>query len=125
MNKIVISSESIGKVTATLHDENSVSARKFYESLPFEGTANLWGDEIYFSIPLIVEKENGRVCVKEGEIAIWVESPSFCIFFGKTPVSTDKEIRAASEVNVIGQIEGDPKVFKEVNRGETIKITRE
>ena len=44
MNKIVISSENIGKVTAVLHDENPVSARKFYESLPIEGKANLWSN---------------------------------------------------------------------------------
>ena len=40
------------------------------------------------------------------EVATWVEGSSFCIFFGKTPVSTEDEFCAYSDVNVIGRIFG-------------------
>ncbi|MEJ2306360.1 MAG: cyclophilin-like family protein, partial [candidate division WOR-3 bacterium] len=64
------------------------------------------------------------VAVEPGEIAIWIESPSFCIFFGKTPASTEKEVRAFSEVNVIGKVEGDPAIFKKVKQGEVIRLIK-
>ncbi len=122
--KIKIVSESIGEVIAELTGENPNTAKNFYDALPIEGNAQLWGDEIYFSIPLKIEKENSRVVVKQGEIAIWVENPSLCIFFGKTPVSTDAEIRAYSDVNVIGNVQGDPTIFKKVKNSELITINK-
>ncbi len=124
MKKIKISSESISEVFATLTEENPKTAKAFYSCLPVEGKANLWGEEIYFRMPIGVNKENSRVVLKVGEIAIWIESPSFCIFFGKTPSSTEKEIRAFSDVNVIGKVEGNVGVFKKVVQGEIISITK-
>ena len=124
MKKIKISSESIGEAFATLTDENPKTAKAFYSSLPIEGKAGLWGEEIYFRVPVPVYKEKGRVAVEKGEIALWVESPSFCIFFGKTPASTEKEIRAFSDVNVVGKIEGDVEIFKKVKQGEVISLKK-
>jgi hypothetical protein len=124
MKKIKILSESIGEVQAILTDENPKTAKSFFSSLPTEGRVSLWGEEIYFRMPVEVSKENSRVAVEPGEIAIWIESPSFCIFFGKTPASTEKEVRAFSEVNVIGKIEGDPAIFKKVKQGEVIRLIK-
>ena len=124
MKKIKITSEKIGEVIVKLTDENPKTAKAFYSSLPIEGKATLWGEEIYFRVPVPVYKEKGRITVEKGEIALWVESPSFCIFFGKTPSSTEKEIRAFSDVNVIGKIEGDLDVFKNVSQGEVISINK-
>mgnify|MGYP000396548727 CR=1 FL=1 len=120
--KFIIESKNIGKVEAELTDENPETVKKFLEILPFEGKANLWGEEIYFKLPIEkMEPENPRKIVKEGEVAIWIEEPSLCIFFGKTPISKD-EIVAYSDVNVIGKIKGDYKIFKNVKRGEKIKV---
>jgi hypothetical protein len=124
MKKFKISSEKIGEVFVTLTDENPKTAKAFYSCLPIEGKANLWGEEIHFRIPVPVYKEKGRIVVEKGEIALWVESPSFCIFFGKTPASTEDEIRAFSDVNVIGKIEGDLGVFKNVKQGEVISLKK-
>jgi len=124
MKKIKITSEKIGEVIVKLTDENPKTAKAFYSSLPIEGKATLWGEEIYFRVPVPVYKEKGRITVEKGEIALWVESPSFCIFFGQTPSSTDKEIRAFSDVNAIGKIEGDLDVFKNVSQGEIISIKK-
>jgi uncharacterized protein len=122
--RIRILSESIGEVFVNLTDENPKTAKAFYSCLPIEGKANLWGEEIHFRVPVPVTKEKGRVAVEKGEIALWVESPSFCIFFGKTPSSTEKEIRAFSDVNVVGKIEGDVEVFKNVKQGEVISLKK-
>ncbi|MEO0124062.1 MAG: cyclophilin-like fold protein [candidate division WOR-3 bacterium] len=123
MKQIIIESESIGKIRVEITEENPKTAEKFLKILPIEAKANLWGEEIYFKIPIDkIEPENPRQVVKEGEIAIWIEEPSLCIFFGKTPVSNDKEIRAYSDVNVIGRVKGDCKVFREVKNGDEIKV---
>ncbi len=73
---------------------------------------------------LAIAPEHPRTVVKAGEIAIWIEQPSFCIIFGKTPMSTDKEIRVYSECNVIGKVEGNPKIFKKVKEGEKITVSK-
>lgn len=123
MKQIIIESESIGKIRVEITEENPKTAEKFLKILPIEAKANLWGEEIYFKIPIDkIEPENPRQVLKEGEIAIWIEEPSLCIFFGKTPVSNDKEIRAYSDVNVIGRVKGDCKVFRKVKNGNEIKV---
>lgn len=121
---IIIESENIGKVLVELTEENPKTVEKFLKILPIEERANLWGEEIYFKIPIDkIEPENSRRVVKEGEVAIWIEEPSLCIFFGKTPVSTAEEIRAYSDVNVIGRVIDDYRVFKKVKNGEKIKVS--
>jgi len=124
--RISIKSPSIGTVFAELTDENPVTAKAFYEALPVMANAQLWGEEIFFSISLKnIAKENSREVVRKGEVGIWVANPSFCIFFGRTPVSTEKEIRAYSPVNVIGKVKGvDPVIFKKVRSGEKITIDK-
>ncbi len=125
MQKLIIESESIGKIIVEITDENLKTARRFLEILPIEARANLWGDEIYFKIPIErIEPENPRVVVKEGEVGIWIAEPSLCIFFGRTPVSTEKEIRAYSDVNVIGRVIGDYRILKRVKMNEKIKVYR-
>ncbi|MEO0263056.1 MAG: cyclophilin-like family protein [candidate division WOR-3 bacterium] len=123
MKKIIIESKSIGKINLIPSEENPETLKKFLKILPCEGKANLWGEEIYFKIPIEkIEPENPRKILKEGEVGIWIEEPSLCIFFGKTPISKKNEIVAYSDVNVIGKIEGDYKIFKKVKRGEKIKV---
>jgi len=87
--------------------------------------ANLWGEEIYFKIPVKTGLEPGASdVVSMGELGYWPEGSAFCIFFGPTPVSRGEEIRAASKVNLIGNVLSDPKVFRKVKDGEKIKIVK-
>ena len=57
-----------------------------------------------------------------GDIAYWPPGHALCIFYGQTPASRDGEIRAASEVYVIGNIQGDADVLKSVDKGAKISI---
>ena len=105
--------------------ENTESARAFYESLPVDGAANRWGDELYFVVPLKLDTEKDATdVVEKGDVAYWPEGSCFCIFFGKTPQSTETEIKAASKVNVIGKIIGDPTIFKTVNNGDLVIVEK-
>ena len=122
--KIKISVASIGSIEAKLTEENPETVKKIYESLPIKGTANLWGDEIYFSIPVQIQAENAKTVVELGDLAYWPPGNAFCIFYGPTPMSRENEIRPASAVNVFGKISGDPQVFKKVRNGEKIIVER-
>ena len=118
--KIQITTQNI-TVEAELLDRSE--SDNFYSSLPFTGRVNTWGLEIYFSIDHSMElQEDASEIVNLGDIAFWPPGNAFCIFFGPTPASIGDEIRAASEVNLLGKIIGDPLVFKSVPSGSDIKI---
>ena len=120
MEKILITVENI-TVEAELFE--TPTARKILEALPLEGSSNIWGDEIYFSIPLNIEQEpEAREDVDIGDLGYWPAGPAFCIFFGPTPVSAGNQPRAYSPVNVFGKIMGDARQFKAVSDGAVIKI---
>ncbi|MDH5816464.1 MAG: cyclophilin-like fold protein [Candidatus Nezhaarchaeota archaeon] len=94
-------------------------------SLPFESEAQLWGDEVYFSVPFSVPPENPRDVVEVGDVAYWPEEPSLCLFFGPTPISPRPDvIRPYSPVNVIGKIIEDPKLLRNVREGEKVRVDR-
>jgi len=92
--------------------------------LPVKATANTWGDEIYFDVPLTVQIEDGKQVVEMGDVAYWPDGPSLCLFFGRTPASRGDEIRAASPVTVLGRILGDPKVLKSVRSGAEVTVEK-
>ena len=122
MEKIRISMENF-----TLEAEmlDTPTAQKIIEALPIEGTATLWGAEIYFDIDLHLELEpQARPDVKIGDLAYWPAGPAFCIFFGPTPVSRGEQPRAFSPVNVFGHVAGDLTMLNSVSDGAPIKISR-
>ena len=100
----------------------SQTAQQIWDVLPIEARGNIWGDEIYFSIPVEAETDNAQEVVELGELAYWPPGTAFCIFFGPTPMSRGAEIRPASPVNVVGKLIGKPKAFKQVSDGTVIKI---
>ena len=120
MDRIIIEVENIS-LKAELLD--TPTGRKIAEALPLEGSANVWGDEIYFDIPLTIEQaSDARQDVEVGDLAYWPAGPAFCIFFGPTPVSTGVQPRAYSPVNVFGRVLDNPQLLKSVSQGAGIKI---
>ncbi len=108
---------------ATLTD--GPTADSVWEALPIESSASTWGDEIYFSTPVSANEEDGANAVVEmGAVAFWPPGKALCLFFGPTPASQGDEIRAASAVNLVGMIDGDPKVLKAVTSGAPIEVER-
>ena len=102
----------------------SRTAQQIWDALPIEAPGNMWGDEIYFSIPIDAETDNAQAVVELGELAYWPPGTAFCIFFGPTPMSRGTEIRPASPVNVVGRLLGEPKDFKQVGDGTVVKIEK-
>ena len=108
------------EVNASLNDTET--AKAIAAALPISASANTWGDEIYFGIPVDAGLEDGQEVVDLGDLGYWPPGRAFCVFFGRTPASQGDEIRPASAVTVIGKVAGDPTVFKQVNSGAQITI---
>jgi len=117
--KIKIIAGEIERI-AILND--SPMAQVLWKSLPLESSVNRWGDEIYFSTSLKEAGGEKRKIVDKGDIAFWPPGSALCIFFGLTPASRGEEIRPASEVILLGKVEGDLEEFKKVEDGKRIRI---
>jgi hypothetical protein len=103
----------------------TATADLIWSALPIEARANTWGDEIYFPIPVIAPLEqSAKEVVQLGDLGYWPPGNAFCIFFGPTPSSRGDEIRPASAVNIVGSVQGDPKIFTQVADGTKVVITR-
>jgi hypothetical protein len=122
MAKIVI---KVDDLTVSAELKNTPTTQKIMKILPIESRVNVWGEEIYFDIPLQVELQpDAREEVEVGELGYWPAGPAFCIFFGPTPVSRGDQPRAYSPVNVFGHVIGDAKQFKSVVSGSKISVTK-
>ena len=69
-----------------------------------------------------MEEEVSKQIVDLGDVAYWMPEKAICFFFGPTPASWDKEIRAASPENVFARIENNMRLLKLVKSGEKIRI---
>ncbi|MGD8237486.1 MAG: cyclophilin-like fold protein [Armatimonadota bacterium] len=108
---------------ATLHDTPTADA--IWDALPIQGSGSTWGDEIYFGIPVDVEREaDARADVEVGELGFWLDGKCFCIFYGPTPASSGDQPRAASPVNVFGKIDTDASVFKGSGYGVSVTVEK-
>lgn len=112
---------------AELND--SPSAEAIWEHLPLEAPADTWGQEIYFGIGLSsASAPDGRTDMAVGELAYWPPGQAFCIFFGPTPASDPNDPaappRAASPVNPVGMILGDPAPLRDVADGQIVTLAK-
>ena len=111
-----------GEVETTAELNDTSTAQAIWEAMPVTGRVSLWGDEVYFSIPVELKLEAGKEVVNIGDLGYWPDGNAFCIFFGPTPVSQRDEIRPASPVTVFGKVIGDARIFKKVAARTKITI---
>ena len=116
---------TVGQITIKAQLNDSASAESIYNALPIEASANTWGDEVYFSIPVSLDSsEDAREDMEIGELGYWPAGSGFCIFFGSTPASDSSgKPRAASAVNPIGKVIGDATVLKAAVDGDKVTIS--
>ena len=123
MPRIVITAREVS-LPAELYD--TPTARQIWAALPIRGTANTWGDEVYFEIPVLAEQEeDARAEVSVGALGYWPLGRAFCAFFGPTPASSDEQPRAYSPVNIVGHVLGDAAALRAVRDGDLVTITPE
>ena len=122
--RLKIVTASAGTLYAEITGDNPITADAVWSKLPIEGKANIWGDEIYFAIPVSAEAENPKEIVDLADVAYWPPGKAICFFFGPTPASRDREIRAASPVNVFAKVENNVKLLKLVKPGEKVRVEK-
>jgi hypothetical protein len=86
------------------------------KTLPIEGRAALWKEEVYFKIPVKMGEEKAKPKVDTGAIAYWPMGSALCIFYGKT--------QPYSPVNILGTVTKNLKVFAETTSGTRIKVEK-
>lgn len=114
-----------GDITLLAELNLSPTARRIWDALPLVGTAHVWGDEIYFRLPLELAGEpTARQEMDYGEIAYWVEERALCLFFGPTPLSVGGAPRAFAPVTPVGRILSEPSLLRVVPDGVEIWLRR-
>ncbi len=86
---------------------DSECAQAIAAALPIEVRPNVWGEEFYFEIPVTSGLDDSATSdVEVGTIGYWPPGRALAIFFGRTPMSTSDKPVPASDVNIVGQLEG-------------------
>ncbi len=116
MKLIEISIPGKGRAIAELDRRNPRISQELYQMLPIEARANLWGEEIYFEIPLKMMDENSNPSASRGDISYWSPGCAFCVFFGET--------QPYSPVNHLGRITQGIEIFSDVNAGNKVILNR-
>jgi len=120
MGKLII---KIGTVTLKAEIFETATANEILKYVPFTSSARTWGNEVYFSTPLNVEKEpEARDVVEQGELAFWVEGQCIAIGYGPTPVSHGNEIRLADTTNIWGRSLTDVRSLAQVKDGDPVLV---
>ena len=110
-----------GEVIADLRESPTVT--KLLAALPCKANANTWGDEVYFSLPIMAELEpDAKQVVDPGSVCFWVDGSALALPFGPTPVSKGSECRLVTKCNVLGKIAGDPGKLQSVRDGDEIRV---
>ncbi len=93
--------------------------------LPFEVRPNEWGDEFYFTIPVVLPLDDTATAeVKAGDIGYWPPGSALAIFFGPTPLSRGADPVPASEVNLVGRITKDAALLRKARGTRVLRVEK-
>lgn len=110
-----------GNLTATLDD--TPTAQALSKALPLSSTARTWGEEVYFDTGVSVSREtDARQVVEPGTVAFWTDGDALALPYGPTPISRGTECRLASPCNILGRLDGDPRLLATVRDGDPVRV---
>jgi len=114
---------TIGEVVIRAELFDTPTADALFASLPFDSSANTWGEEVYFNTPATAALEaDARDVVEPGELAFWIDFSAIAIGFGPTPASQGDEIRLIAPTNIWGRAIDDVRRLAPVRDGAPIRV---
>ena len=114
---------TVGDVSLDVVCRDTPTAEQIVAACPFEASANTWGEEVYFTAPIEVDREgDAKQVVEAGEIAYWVEGGAIAVGFGPTPASEGQEIRLVAPTNIWGDAKGDVRILAGATAGEPVQV---
>jgi len=115
---------TLGEAKSVAWLGNSETAQEILETLPIATNVNVWRKEIFFSVPVVKEIENGVDKVNVGDIAYWPPAKSICIFLGGASLDHGGMIRSLTPVEVIGRVENPELLLEQASQGGLITVRR-
>jgi hypothetical protein len=110
-----------GHLTAALDD--TPTAQALLKALPLTASAHTWGEEVYFDTGVSVSREtDARQVVEPGTVTFWTDGDALALPYGPTPISRGDECRLASPCNVLGRLDGDPRLLATVRNGDPVRV---
>ena len=115
---------SAGKVSLVAELRDTPTVQALAAALPFEASAQTWGEEVYFSTPVSAKLEpDAKQVVDPGTVCFWTQGDAIALPFGRTPISTDHRPKLANPCNVIGFLK-EFSLLKNVKSGDPIKVEK-
>ena len=112
-----------GNIAIRIKTLDTPTAAAIAAACPIGSSANTWGEEVYFSVPVSVPREpDAKAVVQAGELAYWPDGEAIAIGFGPTPISQGEEIRLASPCNIWGHALDDVKALSVVKSGANVTV---
>ena len=115
-SRIKISGEDFETTAKLLEDKKPETCKAVWDSLPFEGKASVFKEEVYFTFPVDIELEEGSPDTEKGDVSYWPKGPAFCVFFGDS--------QPVSPVSTFAKIEEGVESFREVAERDSISVTK-
>ena len=116
---------TIGPVALDATLDDTPCADAIADLLPLHAPVHEWGDEFYFHLPVEMGPDGTSTMeVESGDIGFWPPGPAVAIFFGPTPLSAGDRPVPASPVNLVGRVNGDPRVLRAARGKSEIRIDR-
>ncbi len=85
--------------------------------LPVGGRAAIYGQEVYFQVPVKAPSERPRSSIEVSSIGYWPMADAICIFFGPT--------KPYAPVNLLGKITEGLALFGRVREGTLITVRKD
>ena len=114
----------IGKVEIFATLKETATAGKVLAALPLTSSAQTWGEEVYFQVPVSAALEaEAKQVVVPGTVCFWTQGKCLALPYGRTPISKGTECRLADRCNILGELEGDFKaLLGAVRDGDVVSV---
>ena len=110
-----------GAITVELRD--TPTAKAVLAALPCQASANTWGEEVYFELPVKAALEpDAQQVVDPGTVCFWVEGSALALPYGRTPVSKGNESRLVTRCNVVGKVLGEARELRRIKDGAALRL---